>query len=80
MLINEYHKNLPDYYPYMYLDGYTPEQIMEAMHRTMRKQREAKMQSEREQAATEKAVQAQIEKELEKTVSKALDDIFKGWK
>lgn len=76
MLLDEYHKNLPDYYPYMYLDGYTPEQIMEAMHRTMRKE----WQARRDQTATEKAVEAQIEAALEKTVSKALDDIFKGWK
>ena len=80
MLINEYHKNLPEYYDTMYMDGYTPEQIMEAMHRTVRKEWEARKQAEREQAATAKAVQAQIEKELKKTVSKALDDIFKGWK
>ena len=80
MLLDEYHKNLPDYYPYMYLDGYTPEQIMEAMHRTVRKEWEANRQAKREQAATVAAIQAQIEKELEKTVSKALDDIFKGWK
>ncbi len=37
MLINEYHKNLPEYYDTMYLDGYTPEQIMEAHHRSMAK-------------------------------------------
>lgn len=73
---NSYHKNLPEYYPYMYLYGHTPEQIMEAMHRTMRKQWE----SQRQQTATEKAVQAQIGKKLEQTVSKALDDLFKGWK
>ena len=76
MLLESYHKNLPDYYPYMYLDGYTPEQIMEAMHRTMRKDWQARI----EQAAAEKAVEAQIEKALEKTVEKALDDIFKSWK
>ena len=76
MLINQFHKNLPEYYDSMYLDGYTPEQIMEAMHRTMRKQWESK----RQQTATEKAVQAQIEKKLEQTVSKAIDDLFKGWK
>lgn len=76
MLSDSYHKNLPEYYPFMYLDGYTPEQIMEAMHRTMRKQWESK----RQQTATEKAVQAQIEKKLEQTVSKAIDDLFKGWK
>lgn len=76
MLSDSYHKNLPEYYPFMYLDGYTPEQIMEAMHLTMRKQ----WKSKRQQTATEKAVQAQIGKKLEQTVSKALDDLFKGWK
>ena len=74
--MDEYHKNLPDYYPYMYLDGYTPEQIMEAMHRTVRKEWEAR----RAEETAAKAAEAQIEKALEKTVSKALDDIFKGWK
>ena len=29
--------NLPDYYDTMYLDGYSPEQIMLAVHRTMYK-------------------------------------------
>lgn len=76
MLIDEYFKNLPDYYDTMYLDGYTPEQILEAQHRRMRK----KYQRKREEAATEAAVQAQIEKQLEKAVSKALDHIFKDWK
>lgn len=76
MLIDEYFKNLPDYYETMYLGGYTPEQIMEAKHRSMRKE----YQRGQEEAATERAVQAQIEKQLEKAVSKALDDIFKDWK
>ena len=76
MLSDSYHKNLPEYYPFMYLDGYTPEQIMEAAHRTMLE----KWCYKGNQAATEKAVQAQIGKKLEQTVSKALDDLFKGWK
>ena len=76
MLIDECFKNLPDYYDTMYLDGYTPEQILEAQHRSMGK----KYRQKREEAAAEKAVQDQIEKQLEKAVSKALDDIFKAWK
>ena len=28
-------KNVPDYYDWMYLDGYTPEEIMYAFHRKM---------------------------------------------
>ena len=80
MLIDEYYKNLPDYYDTMYMDGYTPEQIMEAHHRSMRKKYNADWKCKQEEAAAEKAVQAQIEKQLEKAVSKALDEIFKDWK
>ena len=80
MLINEFHTNLPEYYDTMYLDGYTPEQIMEAHRRTMTKKYYADQKRKQEEAATEKAVEAEVEKQLEKVVSKALDDIFKGWK
>ena len=80
MLIDEYHKSLPDYYDTMYLDGYTPEQIMEAKHRSMRKKYLTDQERRRKEAAAEAAAQAQIEKQLEKAVSKALDDLFKGWK
>ena len=80
MLIDEYYKNLPEYYDTMYMDGYTPEQIMEAHHRSMVKRYYADQKRKHEEAAAEKAVQAEIEKQLEKAVSKALDDIFKGWK
>ena len=52
MLINEYHKNLPEYYDTMYMDGYTPEQIMEAKRWSMRKE----YQRKREEAATDAAV------------------------
>ena len=26
-------QNVPDYYPYMYLDGHTPEEILAAAHK-----------------------------------------------
>lgn len=32
-LLDYYHRNVPEYYPSMYLDGYTPEQIMYAHRR-----------------------------------------------
>ena len=38
-----YNRNVPDYYPYMYLDGYTPDQIMYAHHKMMRQQIEDRM-------------------------------------
>lgn len=48
MLFSDYHnttyngKILPDYYDTMYLDGYTPDEIMVAHRRTMRKWLEAR--------------------------------------
>ena len=33
-------RKIPDYYDYMYLDGYTPEQIMYALHRQMMREYE----------------------------------------
>ena len=31
-------RQLPDYYPSMYLDGYSPQQILAAAHRAIQKQ------------------------------------------
>ena len=33
--IENHFKNVPDYYDWMYLDGYTPEEILYAFHRKM---------------------------------------------
>ena len=36
MTLSEYYdRKIPDYYDTMYLDGYTPEQILYSAHRTM---------------------------------------------
>ena len=36
MTLSEYcDKQIPEYYPTMYMDGYTPEQILYAAHRKM---------------------------------------------
>lgn len=32
-LLEQYNRKIPDYYPSMYLDGFTPEQIMYAAKR-----------------------------------------------
>ena len=37
MSLMEKMKPTPDYYPSMYLDGYSPEEILNAAHRTMMK-------------------------------------------
>lgn len=51
--LNNYYKNLPDYYPTMYLDGYMPQQIFAAAHRTIikRLQQQQQEQQERETQA-----------------------------
>ena len=50
-LAEYYDRKNPDYYHGMYLDGYTPQQILHAMHRKMKKAYYA--QREAEQAAAE---------------------------
>ena len=34
-MFESYYKKIPDYYPTMYLDGYTPDQILHAVRRGM---------------------------------------------
>ena len=63
-MLSDYYDKLPDYYPTMYLDGYTPEQIMYAAKHGM-------LQRFRDRKA-EKTVQTAVEA--------ALRDVFKDWK
>ena len=64
-------RDVPEYYPTMYLDGYTPAQIMYAHRKKM-----LKMAKERHQ---EIELSSQQKKSLENAVDKAIEDIFKGW-
>ena len=41
-LYEYYDRKIPDYYPTMYLVGYSPEQIMYAAHRKIRQEYEAR--------------------------------------
>ena len=36
-MVDYNNRKVPDYYPTMYLDGFTPEQIMYAAHKSMMK-------------------------------------------
>jgi len=40
-MLSDYYRDLPEYSDTMYLQGYSPEQIMEAQHRNMRKKWDA---------------------------------------
>ena len=37
-MLENFFRNVPDYYPTMYMDGYTPEQILYAHHKMMKQQ------------------------------------------
>ena len=59
-LADYYNRNIPEYYDTMYLDGYTPDQIMTAFRKKMYRDYEARQEAKRAEAA------AQAEKELAK--------------
>lgn len=63
-MFERYDKQIPDYYLTMYLDGYTPEQILHAARRGM-------IQRHRERNA---------EQEVKTQVEAALRDMFKDFK
>ena len=45
-MFEEYDRKIPDYYPTMYMDGYTPDQILHAVRRgIMQRHRERKLEN-----------------------------------
>ena len=44
-LFDYYDRKIPDYYDTMYLDGYTPEQILYSAHRKMVREIEARREA-----------------------------------
>lgn len=51
---------IPDYYPTMYRDGYSPEQIMYAAHRKLRKEYEAREAERRAEAEANEIPEVRI--------------------
>ena len=49
-LIDQYFRNIPEYYDTMYMDGYTPEQIMHAAHKKMQRMYEEREAAKRAEA------------------------------
>ena len=64
-LLEQHNLRIPDYYPTMYMDGFTPEEIMYAAKRQMYRQIEER-----------KAAQMDIQTALDS----ALRDVFEDWK
>lgn len=49
-LFDYYDRQIPDYYPTMRMDGYTPAQIMHAAHRKVVREYEARQEAKRAEA------------------------------
>ena len=49
-LADYYNRNIPEYYDTMYLDGYTPDQIMTAFRKKMYRDCEARQEAKRAEA------------------------------
>ena len=64
-LLEQHNRRIPDYYPTMYMDGFSPEEIMYAAKRQMYRQVQER-----------KAIQTDLQTALES----ALHDVFKDWK
>ena len=64
-LLEQHNRRIPDYYPTMYLDGFTPEEVMYAAKRQMYQQIQER-----------KAMQTDLQTALEA----ALRDVFEDWK
>ena len=45
-MMDYYNRKVPDYYPTMYKDGYSPEQILAAAHQKMLADREPQEETE----------------------------------
>ena len=64
-LLEQRNRRIPDYYPTMYLEGFTPEEVMYAAKRQMYRQiQERKM----------------MQTDLQTALEAALHDVFKDWK
>lgn len=68
MLQDRIYKNVPEYYHWMYLDGYTPKQIFYAKRKQMLKN------------YSEHKRKSEIEHEAEAAMLKSLEELFKGFK
>lgn len=59
-LIDNHFRNVPEYYPYMYLDGYTPEEIMYASHKNTIKKFREKEEAKRAEAEANEVPEVKI--------------------
>ena len=68
-----YKKELPDYSDDMYLQGYSPEEILMAARQSI-------MKKKREEDFLEKEILKLVESIVSVSVHQAIDKLFKDWK
>lgn len=71
-MIDYKYRKVPAYYPTMYWDGFTPDEI----HYAKKKQ----MMKDWEERELKKNLEKEFEKELEKALAQALDELLKDFK
>ena len=65
MTLSEYYdRQIPDYYDSMYLDGFTPDQILHAAHRKMIREYEARKAAQRAEAEAKEIPNVKIISEV----------------
>lgn len=86
-------REIPEYYDWMYLDGFTPDEILYALHEKMNRQQaeqeeladsvdSIKVKSEvkkKKQSALEKEIFSIMEKSMKTALDAAVDDLLKDW-
>ena len=63
-LFEYYDRQIPDYYDTMYMDGYTPEQIMYAAHKKMQRMYEEREAAKRAEAEANETPNVKIISEV----------------
>ena len=63
-LLENFHKDVPEYYDTMYMDGYTPEQIMYAAHKKMQRMYEERAAAKRAEAEANETPNVKIISEV----------------
>lgn len=62
-------KQLPEYYDWMHVDGYTPEECLEAARRTLKEEIEVRKDQKELEEIASKELESFIEEQLEKLIS-----------
>ena len=73
-MLDFYENDLPEYDDFMFLRGFTPEQIMQALRKTNRKKKKKKQG--RQQSILEQETMKFIEANLRAAVEAAMDEIM----